>query len=72
MAFKMNGFSAFTKKIDPEQIKKLSGEMNVSENVIKQVIKKYSDESQDYDDFTYEDVKNAVIDEVTGWDKDSD
>ena len=46
--------------------------MNVSENVIKQVIKKYSDESQDYDDFTYEDVKDAVMDEVAGWDKDSD
>jgi hypothetical protein len=72
MAFKMNGFSAFTKQIDPEQIKKLSGEMNVSENVIKQVIKKYSSESQDYDDFTYEDVKDAVMDEVAGWDKDSD
>jgi len=68
----MNGFSAFTKQIDPEQIKKLSGEMNVSENVIKQVIKKYSSESQDYDDFTYEDVKDAVMDEVAGWDKDSD
>ena len=58
----MNGFSAFTKQIDPEQIKKLSGEMNIPENTIKKVIKGLSDESQEYDDFSYEDVKDALKD----------
>ena len=36
--------------------------MNIPENTIKKVIKGLSDESQEYDDFSYEDVKDALKD----------
>tara|TARA_R100001443_G_scaffold73522_1_gene81446 strand:- start:764 stop:982 length:219 start_codon:yes stop_codon:yes gene_type:complete len=63
MAFKMNGFSAFTKVIDDKEIKKLSEESKISIPEIKGVIKEMSDTGGGgmEDDFTYDDVKNAVM-----------
>ena len=58
----MAGWSPFTKVIDDKGIKKLSGEMNISENTIRKVIKSLSEESQEDDDFSYEDVKDALKD----------
>lgn len=62
MGFNMAGWSPFTKVIDDKGIKKLSGEMNISENTIRKVIKSLSEESQEDDDFSYEDVKDALKD----------
>ena len=62
MDFNMAGWSPFTKVIDDKGIKKLSGEMNISENTIRKVIKSLSEESQEDDDFSYEDVKDALKD----------
>ena len=63
MAFKMTGWSPFNKMIDEKEIKQLSEESKISIPEIKDVIKEMSDAGGGgmEDDFTYDDVKNALI-----------
>ena len=68
MAFKMNGFSAFTKVIDDKEIKRLSEESRISIPEIKEVIKEMSDTGGGGEelDFSYEDVENALMEKFDG------
>jgi|21_taG_2_1085346.scaffolds.fasta_scaffold09476_5 hypothetical protein len=68
MSFNMAGWSPFTKVIDDKEIKRLSEESKISIPEIKGVIKEMSDTGgggQELD-FTYDDVKNAVMEKFDG------
>jgi hypothetical protein len=71
MGFNMAGWSPFTKVIDDKEIKKLSEESKISIPQIEEVIKEMSDTGGGgmEDDFTYDDVKNAVMEKFSGPDR---
>ena len=68
MGFNMAGWSPFTKVIDDKEIKKLSEESKISIPQIKEVIEEMSNTGGGGEefDFSYEDVKKALMDKFDG------
>tara|TARA_Y100001938_G_C8057394_1_gene415228 strand:+ start:1402 stop:1635 length:234 start_codon:yes stop_codon:yes gene_type:complete len=63
MAFKMTGWSPFSKTIDNEGIKKVAEENNISVSMVNSIIKEIGDEpGVDPDVYSIEEVNNAVKD----------